>query len=173
MFEPPLELDARFCRVLDAEAAKIRAHAGLHHAHAFGICLARRHSQVCPDLRQVCLLDAEQINALAAGNLHHRHLVFFGHVRDAPKFFRRSHASTDARHDRKRSVLLNIGVDAVVDEARRAIFIVVSAPQHVHHVTERRLADFAAHAVSIDFQNFLHRAQPLAPQNFAQLVLGK
>src|SRR5207247_7953446 len=50
MFEPPLELDARFCRVLDAEAAKIRAHAGLHHAHAFGICLPEgipKSAQIC------------------------------------------------------------------------------------------------------------------------------
>ena len=59
--------------------------------------------------------------------------------------------------DRERAVLLDVGVHAIVDEARRAILVVVAAPQHVEHVAERRLADLAADAVAVDLEHLLHR----------------
>ena len=51
LLEAPLHLDAGAGRVLRAEAAELGADAGLHHAHALGVRLARRHAEVGPDLR--------------------------------------------------------------------------------------------------------------------------
>ena len=59
---------------------------------------------------------------------------------------------------------------AIVDEARRAVFIVVAAPQHVQHITQRRLADFAAHSIAVNLQHFLDGAQSLASQDLPQLA---
>ena len=122
---------------------------------------------------QVRLLDAEQIDALAAGDLHHRHVVLVGDVGDAAQLVGRRHAAANARNHRERAVLLDVGVDAIVDEARRAIFVVVAAPEHVEHVAQRRLADLAAQAVAVDVEHLLHRLQPLAAQDLAQLVLRR
>src|SRR6266436_2774549 len=50
MFQPPFQLDACLRRILHAEAAKIRAHASLHHAHTFGVRLAGgipKSAQIC------------------------------------------------------------------------------------------------------------------------------
>jgi hypothetical protein len=74
---------------------------------------------------------------------------------------------------REGAVLLDVGVHAVVDEPRRAVLVVIAAPQHVEHVAEGRLAHLAADAVAVDLQHLLHRLQPLAAQDVAQLVLGK
>ena len=102
-------------------------------------------------------MHAEQIDALAAGDLHHRHVVFFGDVGDAPQFGGRGHAAAHARDDGERAVLLDVGVDAIVDEARRAVFLVIAAPEHVEHVAQRGLADLAALAVAVDVEHLLHR----------------
>ena len=82
-------------------------------------------------LRQIRFLHAQQIDALAAGDLHHRHVVLLGDVGDLPKLRRRRHAAANARDDRERAVLLDIGVYAVVDEASRAVLVVLAAPDHV------------------------------------------
>ena len=73
--------------------------------------------------------------------------------------------------DGERAVLLDVRVDAIVDESRRAILVVIAAPQHVEHVAQRRLADLAARAVAVDVEHLLHRLQPLAAQDLAQVVL--
>ena len=171
VLESPLKLDAGAGRILHAKAAELGAHTGLHHADAFGVSLPRRHAEVGPDLRQIGFLHAQQIDALAAGNLHHRHVVFFCDVGDSAQFVRRSDAATNARNHGERSVFLNIRVDAVVDEARRAVFLVIAAPQHVQHVAQRGLADFAAEAIAVDIENFLNGFELLAAQNLAQFVL--
>ena len=67
------------------------------------------------------------------------------------------HAAADARNHREGAVLLDVGVHAIVDEARRAVLVVIAAPEHVEHVAERRLADLAADAVAVD------RRAPPAP----------
>ena len=163
LFEAPLELDAHGGGILRPEPAEVGADAGLHHAHALGIGLAGRHVEIGPDLRQIFLLHAEQVDALAAGDLHHRHVVLVRHVGDAPQLGGARHAAADARDDRERSVLLNVGVHAVVDEACRAVLVVVTTPKHVEHVAQRRLAHLAAAAVAIDLEDLLHRLDPVAP----------
>ncbi len=171
ILQTPFQFDAGAGGILHAEAAELGAHAGLHHAHALGVGLAGRHAEIRPDLRQIGLLDAEQIDALAAGDLHHRHVVLVRDVGDAAQFVGRGHAAAHARDHGKRAVLLNVGVDAVVDEARRAVLFVIAAPQHVEHVAQRRLADFAALAVAVDVEHFLHRLQLLRAHDVAQLLL--
>ena len=57
--------------------------------------------------------------------------------------------------------------------AAAAILVVVAAPEHVQHVAERGLADFAAEAVAVDVEHLLHRLQLLAAQDVAQLVFAE
>src|SRR5262249_8119137 len=140
ILEPPLKLNSRTDGILNAEPAELRAHAGLHHAHALGVRLTRGHAQLFPDLRQVFFFDSQQIDALASGDFHHRDLVFFGDIGDLAQLRRRSDASAHARHHAERAIVLNIGVHAVVDEPRRTVFYVVAAPHHVDHVAQCRLA---------------------------------
>ena len=82
-------------------------------------------------VRQIGFLHAQQIDALAAGDLDHRHVVLVGDVGDAAQFGGRSDAAAHARDHGERAVLLNVGVDAIVDEAGRAVFFVIAAPHHV------------------------------------------
>ena len=128
-------------RIADAVAAEVGAHAALAGAERLRVGVPARHAEVLPDARQVVLLDAQQIDALAAGELHHRHVVFDGHLRDAHQLVRRGHAAVDARHDRERAVLLDVGVHAIVDEARVALVVVLVGPQRFQ---QRRQADLAA-----------------------------
>src|SRR6266567_2777423 len=173
MLEAPLEFNPSARGILHSEAAEVRTDTGLHHAHTLCVRLARRHAEIGPNFWQVRFLDTEEIDALASGDLHHGHVVFFRDVRDAPKLFRRGHTAPHARYDGKRSVFLNVGVHAIVDEACRAVFVVITAPQHVHHIAQRRLADFAAVAVAVNIENFLHGTEPLAAHDIAQLILGE
>ena len=122
-------------------------------------------------LRQIRFPDAQQIDALAAGDLHHRHVILVGDVGDAAELVGRRDAAADPRNDRERTVLLNVGVNAIVDEPCRAIFVVITAPDHVEHVAERGLADFTAVPVAVDVQDVLHRLEPLAAENLAKVVL--
>ena len=87
VLEAPLHLNTGADRILHAEAAEVGAHTGLHHAHALGVGLPGWHPQIRPYLRQVGLVDPKQINALAAGNLHHAHLIFIGNIGDAAQLF--------------------------------------------------------------------------------------
>jgi hypothetical protein len=87
-----LQLDAHLHRALRAEAAMLGADAGLHGADALAVGVAGDHArraEVGPDLGQVFLLDAEQVDARAAGHLHRRHLVFLGDVGDGAQLGRR------------------------------------------------------------------------------------
>src|SRR6185503_12440855 len=53
------------------------------------------------------------------------------------------------------------GVDAIVNEAGRAVFLVIAAPHHVEHIAQRRLANLAALAIAIDVKYFLYRLEIL------------
>ena len=156
IFEARLQFNSGPGGILHAEAAEVRSHARLHHAHPLGVCLSRGHTKIGPDSWQVRLLYTQQIDSLAASNLHHANLILFRNVGDATQFIRRGHAAANARDHRKCAVFLNIGVHAVVDESRRTVFVVITAPQHIEHVAESRLADFATYAVPVDLQDLLH-----------------
>ena len=77
--------------ILGAEAAPVAADAGLHRAQALGIGLARDHAggvEVGPHRGQVLLAHAEQVDALAAGDLDGRDLELVGHVGDRAQLVR-------------------------------------------------------------------------------------
>ena len=87
-----LELDAEPGRILRAEAAPFGADAGLHRAQRLAVGVAGDEPggvEVGPDRRQVLLLDAEQVDALAAGDLDGRDVEFLGDVGDRAQFARR------------------------------------------------------------------------------------
>jgi hypothetical protein len=70
VFEAALELDSGARRILNAEPAEIGTHAGLHHAHGFGVGVARGHAEIRPDPRKVCVLHAEKIMASEQETIH-------------------------------------------------------------------------------------------------------
>jgi hypothetical protein len=99
--------------LLRAEAAVLGADAGLHGADALAVGVAGDHAgraQIGPHPGQVVLLDAEQVDARAAGHLHRRHLVLVGDVGDGAQLGRRGQAAPHARHHAVGAVLLDVGV---------------------------------------------------------------
>src|SRR5262249_45471414 len=102
--------------------------------------------------------------------LHHRHVILVCDIGDSPQFGRRRHTATDAGHDRERTVLLDVCVDTIVDEPGGAILVVVAAPDHVEHVTQGRLADFAARTVAVDLEHLLYGFQTLTSKDLAKVV---
>ena len=97
--------------------------------------VARRHVQIGPDLRQVLLLDAEQVDPLAAGQLDHRHVVLLGHVGDPAQLLGGGDPAAHLRDDGEGAVLLDVGVHPVVDEPALAVVGCLAPP---HHLQQRR-----------------------------------
>ena len=134
-------------RILRAEAAPVGADAGLHRAQALGVGVAGDEAglaEIGPDRRQVFLLDAEHVDALAAGDLDRRDLELVDDVGDGAQFVGVGHAAPHARHDRIGAVLLDVGVDALVDEARLVVVGIFVRPVADEIVVERRPALGAA-----------------------------
>src|SRR5207244_8262895 len=70
-----LDLYAEAGRILRSEAAPLGADAGLHGAQRLAVGMARNHPsrvEVGPDCWQILFADTENVDALAAGDLHHR-----------------------------------------------------------------------------------------------------
>ena len=130
-------------RVAEPEAAEVRADARLDRAHGLRVGVAGRHPELLPDRREVLLADAEQVDPLAAGDLHQRHLVLVGDVGDPAQLVGRRDAAADARHDGERAVVLDVRVDAVVDEARVALLAVAVAVDLARRGRRGRLAGAA------------------------------
>ncbi len=86
------------------------------------------------------LLDAKQVDPLAARELHHRHVVLHGDLRNPHQFVRACHPAVDSRHNGERAVLLDVGVDAVIDETRVALVFVFAGPQRFEKGSEADLA---------------------------------
>ena len=66
---------------------------------------------------------------LAAGELHHRHVVLLRDLADLDEVVGRGDAAVDPRDDRERAILLDVGVNAVVDEAGVALVDVLACPR--------------------------------------------
>src|SRR5262249_28880378 len=142
-----LDLDAEPGRILRAKAAPFAADAGLYRAQPLGIGVAGHQPgpvQIAPDARQLLLFDAEQVDALAAGDLDRRDRIFFCGVGDRAQFLRVGQPAPHPRHDRKRAVLLDVGVDPLVDKARLRIVAVAVGPGADQVVVQRRPAFLAA-----------------------------
>src|SRR5690242_2182238 len=106
--------------------------------------MPRRHVEIAPDRRKIFFPDAEKVDALAAGDLHRRDLVFLDHVRDAPKLGRIRDTAPYPRNDGERAVFLYVRVRALVDEARLWIVLRFVRPGRDEIVVERRTARRAA-----------------------------
>ena len=134
-------------RILRAEAAPVGADARLHGAQALGVGVPGNEAglaEIGPHRRQVFLLDAEHVDALAAGDLHRRDGELVDHVGDGAQFLGAGHAAPHARHHRVGAVLLDVGVRALVDEARLVVVGVFARPIADEVVVERRAALGAA-----------------------------
>src|SRR5690606_5551122 len=138
------QVDAHLRAVLGAEAAELAAHAGLHRADRLAVGVAGLHSQVAPDIDQVFLAHAQQVYALAAGDLDHGDGVLVGHVGDAAQFGGIGDAALHLRHHREGAVLLDVGVRALVDEAALRVVHRLARPGREHVVVDRRAAGGAA-----------------------------
>src|SRR5690606_34359819 len=126
------QVDAHLRAVLGAEAAELAAHAGLHRADRLAVGVARLHPEVAPDIDQVLLAHAQQVDALAAGDLDHRHRVLVGDIGDAAQLGGVGHAALHLRDHRKRAVLLDVGVRALVDEAALWVVDRLARPAREH-----------------------------------------
>src|SRR5215212_9601401 len=93
---------------------------------------------------QVFLLHAEQVDALAAGDLDGRDLVLVDRVRDPAQLVRRRVAAPHARDHRIGAVLLDVGVAALVDEAALRVVLRFLRPGADQVVVDRRPAARAA-----------------------------
>src|SRR5215510_11491994 len=141
---PLLDGDAQRHAVADAEATELRSDAGLARAECLRVGVSRRHPQIAPDVRQVFLVHPQEIDALPARDLDHSYVVFLGDVGDAAQFVGRGHAAVYARHDAECAVLLDVRVDAVVDESRVALVFVFVAPDGFE---QRGQPDFASRII--------------------------
>ena len=161
--EQPLHLDAEAHRILRAEAAPVGADAGLHRAQALGVGKARDEAggvELRPHGRQVFLLHAEQIDALPARDLDSGNAEAIGDIGDGAQFVGRGEPAPHARHDREGAVLLDVGVNALVDETRLVVVLVVVGPGADEIIVERRTAGRAA-AGGLPGELLHHRRQRL------------
>ena len=138
------EIDAHLGGILHAEAAPLGTHASLHRAQCLGIGMTGWHVEVLPNLGQILLVHAKQIDALPAGDLHRRNSVFVHHVGDAAQIARRGDPAEHARHHRVGAVFLDVGMGALVDEARLRIIARLLRPGAQDVIIQRRAATCAA-----------------------------
>src|SRR5208337_2517734 len=139
----PFELDAEAGRILRAETAPLLADASLHRTQALGVGMTRdeaRGVEVRPDGGEILLSDAEEIDTLTAGDLDGRNLEFVGDVGDGAQLVRRRQPAPHAWDDRESSVLLDVGVNPLIDEARLGVVLVVEREGAKQIVVERRPA---------------------------------
>src|SRR5262249_53142365 len=127
-----------------AEAAPFAAHAGLHRAQRLRVRVAGGHAEVLPDIAQVLLLHAQQVDALAAGDLYGGDPVLVYHVGDAAQLGGRGLAAPHARDHRVGAVLLDVRVAALVDVARLRIVFRLLGPGRDQVVVQGRAAGGAA-----------------------------
>ena len=142
-----LDLDAKAGGILGAETAPFGPHAGLHRAQRLAIGMARHHAgriEIGPDGGQVFFPDAEDIQALAAGHLDHRGVIFFDHVGDRAQFLGVGEPAPHARHDRVGAILLDVGVHPFVDETAALVVLIVARQRAEQIIIERRTAGGAA-----------------------------
>ena len=106
--------------------------------------MAARHADVLPDVDQILLAHAQQVDALAAGHLDGGDLVLVDGIGDAAQLVGGGLPAPHARDHRIGPVLLDVGVAALVDEARLRIVHGLLRPGGDQVVVERRTAGRAA-----------------------------
>ena len=106
--------------------------------------MARGHADVFPDIDQVFLLDAQQVDALSAGDLDRRNLVLVDRVGDAAQLARIGFAAPHTRDHAVGAILLNVGMAALVDVAALRVVLALLGPGAGDVVVHRWAAAGAA-----------------------------
>ncbi len=118
-----LDADGEADRVLHAVAAPGRADAALHRAQRLAVGVAALEAggdQLLPDVGKLLHLRAEQIDALAAGDLRVQ-AVLLGDLPEGDQLVGRDLAAGHARHDRVQPAALHVGQEAVVGVLQRLV----------------------------------------------------
>src|SRR6185437_15485151 len=142
-----LDLDAEAGRILRTETAPFAADARFHRAQRLAVGMAGHQAglvEIGPDRGQLILARAEHVDALSARHFHGRNVVPVGRIGDGAQFVGRGDAAPHARHDGIGAVLLDIGVDALIDETRAGIVAIFAGPGAQQIVVQRRAAFLAA-----------------------------
>ena len=111
-----LDADREAHRILNAVTAPGRADAAFHGSQRLAVGVAALEAgvdQILPDVRQLMGGGAEQVDALAAGDLRVE-AVFAGHLAENDELLRRDLAARHARHHGIRAAALDIRQKAVV-----------------------------------------------------------
>ena len=87
-----------------------------------------RRIQICPYGWEVFFLHAQHVDALPACIFHRRNIELVHNVCNRSQLTCCGHAAPSARYDRISPVFLNIGVDALIDEARLIIVDILAWP---------------------------------------------
>ena len=116
-------------RVAQTIAAEVGAHAAFTGPKGFGIGMAAGNAERLPHLGQVFFGDAQQVDALTARDFDHAGVVLFRDLGNALQFGRGGDTAINTGHHAEGAVVLNIGVDAVVDKAGVAFVFVFVRPE--------------------------------------------
>ena len=121
-----LEVDGELHRVLHAVAAPHRADARLHRAHGLAVGVAGLEAggdEPRPDRRELLDPGAEEVDALAAGDLRVE-VEVAGDLADDDELLGRDLAAGHAGHDRVGAVALEVGEEVVVGVLQRRLLAV-------------------------------------------------
>ncbi|MNO52120.1 hypothetical protein D3C76_425340 [compost metagenome] len=163
--------------VLYAITAPGTADTGLHRPGRFAIGvpgLKTRFNQLGPDVRQLMQLSAEQVDALAAGDLGVE-VVFLRHHANRDQFVGGDLAPGDARHHRIGAVFLHVGHEGVVGVLQRHQRRVHDrlVPARGEDRAHRRFADVATGVATAMFgQQFFEGDHSLYPYQRIKLLTG-
>ena len=103
-----------------------------------------RPTEVGPDSGQIFFDDAKHVDALAAGDFDSGNVELVNDVSDSAQFLGTSHATPHARHNRVGAILLNVGMHALVDEARLVVVGILTGPVADEIIVQCRTAFGAA-----------------------------
>ncbi len=98
------------------------------------------HSQIPPYPGKVFFRYPQKINPLSAGQFDHSDVVFGGGPGDPHQFFRTGHSAINTRNNRECAVVLNVGMNPVVDETGIPLIFVSFRPDGLQKRRQSRLA---------------------------------
>ena len=169
--EAPFDLGRQLHAVAEPEPAEVGADAALAGPVALAPGVAGRHVEVFPDRGQLVLRDADEVDALTAGELDQRDGVLLGDVGDPAQLGGRGDAAGHFRDHRERAVLLDVAVHPVVDETGVALVLVLALPDHGQ---QRGQGDLGGRVVLLGegAEHGRNRLQALLLHRLDQLRLG-
>src|SRR5690606_37787 len=171
-----LQIDGELDAVLYAIATPGAAHTAFHRAHRFAVGLARlkaRIHQTLPDDRQLVQLGAEQVDALAAGDLGVEPEVT-SHLTQDNEFLRGDFTAGNARHHGEGAVLLHVGQIGVVGVLQAHVLLLehVVVPDRGQDVAHRGLTDVATQTLAVTITQLNEGFDAFHPHDMLQLLTG-